>query len=70
MRPEGIGATAPVEGFTCLRYLGAPTTTTTSAGDFAPVDGGVNRVCRGSSPGDNNPSHFRAKASASGALSG
>lgn len=71
VRPEGIGATAQVEGFTCLRYAGAPTTTsTTLAGDFAPVDGGVNRVCRGSSPADNNPSHFRAMPSASRALSG
>lgn len=58
IRPEGIGATAEAQGFTCLRYMGAATTTTPRPASFSPVDGGQNRVCRGDSPSDNNPSYF------------
>lgn len=62
VRPGGIEATAAVQGFICLRYTGAPTTTP-SPWSFVPVDGGVNRVCRGRSPDDNLPSHYTVAAS-------
>ena len=61
MRADGIEATAAVEGFTCLRYTGA--TTTTSPWSFSPVDGGVNRACRGQTPEDNLPSYYQVVAS-------
>ncbi|CAE8583375.1 unnamed protein product [Polarella glacialis] len=49
-RPEGIGATTGLVGSVCLRYTPAPV--------FVPVEGGKDRVCRGSTPLDNLASYF------------
>lgn len=62
VRPDGIGATAAVSGFTCLRFTGAPTTTP-SPWSFSPVEGGVNRACRGRSENDNLASYYQVAAS-------
>ncbi|CAK9090024.1 unnamed protein product [Durusdinium trenchii] len=62
VRPGGIEATAAVSGFICLRYTGAPTTTP-SPWSFFPVDGGVNRACRGRSVNDNLASYYHVAAS-------
>ena len=29
-----------------------------AAGDFVPIDGGIDRACRGASSGDNNPIYY------------
>ena len=29
-----------------------------ATGDFVPIDGGIDRACRGVSSGDNNPSYY------------
>mmetsp|Transcript_83893 Transcript_83893/g.271506 ORF Transcript_83893/g.271506 Transcript_83893/m.271506 type:complete len:871 (-) Transcript_83893:335-2947(-) len=50
-RAGGINATAPVPGFTCLRY-GAVTER------FDLLGGGANRACRGSSPEDNSEAYY------------
>ena len=67
VRPGGIEASAAISGFLCLRYTGAPTTTTTSTTpspwSFVPVDGGINRVCRGSSANDNSAAYYQLAAS-------
>jgi len=74
-RPEGIGATAGVPGYHCLRYLPTTlstskvttwtTTTTTQATatlDFSEVDGGENRACRGASSMDNSAKYYQVSA--------
>merc|ERR1712203_62489 len=50
MRPEGIGATFGLVGFTCLRNM--------QASVFVPVEGGQDRACRGSTPTDNKRSYY------------
>jgi len=50
-RTGGIGASIHRQGFDCWRY--EPTSL-----DFAPVDGGVDRACRGASPSDNRKQYF------------
>jgi len=62
-RPNGIGASKHVSGFTCLRYVpkGFTTTSTTfiaRAGSFEPVDGGSDRACRGANRNDNIESYY------------
>jgi len=57
-RAAGIEATAVATGFSCYRYLKAPTTSPVASSDFQPVNGGTDRACRGSSPADNSPSHY------------
>jgi len=71
-RPEGIGATAGVPGYRCLRYV--PTTSSTSKAaswttttttratatpDFSEIDGGENRACRGASSMDNSAKYYQ-----------
>jgi len=56
-RAAGIEATAVVTGYSCYRYLNAPTTSPPSS-DFEPVNGGADRACRGSSPTDNSASYY------------
>jgi len=51
-REGGISATVPMSGTTCLRYG------TTTDRKFRPVDGGTNRVCRGSGLDDNRESNY------------
>ena len=54
--PEGIFAIKNLSGFTCLRF-GWPTEY------LKPVNGGINRACRGTSGIDNQPHYYRvAKA--------
>lgn len=48
-RPEGIQASAQFTPSVCYRRVGI----------LEPVDGGLDRACRGSSPGDNNPAYFQ-----------
>eukprot|EP00441_Pelagodinium_beii_P008963 CAMPEP_0197703376 /NCGR_PEP_ID=MMETSP1338-20131121/125406_1 /TAXON_ID=43686 ORGANISM="Pelagodinium beii, Strain RCC1491" /NCGR_SAMPLE_ID=MMETSP1338 /ASSEMBLY_ACC=CAM_ASM_000754 /LENGTH=541 /DNA_ID=CAMNT_0043287271 /DNA_START=53 /DNA_END=1678 /DNA_ORIENTATION=- len=59
-RPDGIGASARVPGFQCLRYTatGATTTTTMVPGEFSGVDGGSDRACRGATSNDNDASYY------------
>eukprot|EP00913_Durusdinium_trenchii_P033002 g30895.t1 len=57
-RPEGIEASIPLAGFTCLRYGSYTTTTLPQMGTFEPVDGGEDRACRGANVNDNLPSHY------------
>mmetsp|Transcript_36480 Transcript_36480/g.81439 ORF Transcript_36480/g.81439 Transcript_36480/m.81439 type:complete len:797 (-) Transcript_36480:98-2488(-) len=59
-RAGGIQASIPVRGFTCLRFAGEISTTssTTVAAGWSPVDGAVNRACRGASADDNSPSYY------------
>ncbi|CAE7219039.1 Ftsj3 [Symbiodinium sp. CCMP2592] len=61
-RRAGIGASIQLTGFTCLSYGTVTTTTTTSTRSlsslFEPVDGGVDRACRGASIGDNAPENY------------
>lgn len=49
-RPEGIGATKGVTGFTCLRNKIAPI--------FVPLEGGRDRACRGAAASDNSASYY------------
>jgi len=53
-RYEGIQATLPKDGFTCLKYLAAPI--------FLPADRrtnrGKDRVCRGALTSDNSPEYY------------
>jgi len=49
-RAEGIGATEGKQGFSCFHYLPAPV--------FIPIEGGLDRVCRGATSSDNNPKDF------------
>lgn len=65
-RAEGIGASIPLDGFTCLRLVRnlptstilTVTTTNTISPYFVPVDGGTDRACRGGSTADNLPSNY------------
>lgn len=58
-RPEGIHATAPVAGYTCLVYGTLPATTSPPMlTEFRPVDGGEGRACRGSSASDNSADYY------------
>uniref|UniRef100_A0A7S4V1R1 Apple domain-containing protein n=1 Tax=Alexandrium monilatum TaxID=311494 RepID=A0A7S4V1R1_9DINO len=69
-RSAGIGSTAAYRGRVCLRYVGDDLRTTTlpssqtsttsvnTGGSFEPVDGGVGRVCRGTSSSDNRASYY------------
>lgn len=50
---RGIGASARVTGFQCLRYVEPQTR------GFFPVDGGFGRACRGATKGDNSPAHYQ-----------
>jgi len=56
-RPGGIRASIFLRGFTCLRFLGAPTTTASPL-PFVAVDGGTDRACRGRSPNDNSAKYY------------
>ena len=47
---EGIRETYGLPGSTCLSYALAPV--------FSPLEGGVDRACRGASPSDNPPSNY------------
>jgi len=60
-RPQGIGATAKVPGYQCLRYdpsMAGTTTSTTIIPGFSTVDGGENRACRGATSTDNSHSYY------------
>eukprot|EP00441_Pelagodinium_beii_P005771 CAMPEP_0197705576 /NCGR_PEP_ID=MMETSP1338-20131121/126511_1 /TAXON_ID=43686 ORGANISM="Pelagodinium beii, Strain RCC1491" /NCGR_SAMPLE_ID=MMETSP1338 /ASSEMBLY_ACC=CAM_ASM_000754 /LENGTH=1321 /DNA_ID=CAMNT_0043289485 /DNA_START=186 /DNA_END=4151 /DNA_ORIENTATION=- len=62
-RAQGIEATKPFSGFTCLRYTGGvPVSTSTSVptGDFEPVNGGTGQACRGANINDNSASYYTA----------
>jgi len=63
-RPDGIGATAAVPGYHCLRY-GTPTvgstTTSPSLPGFSYADGGVDRACRGSTAADNSATYYQVE---------
>ena len=48
--PEGIRDTYVVPFTTCLKYTRAPV--------FSPLEGGVNRACRGATPSDNPPENY------------
>eukprot|EP00931_Biecheleriopsis_adriatica_P073481 TRINITY_DN4775_c0_g1_i2.p1 TRINITY_DN4775_c0_g1~~TRINITY_DN4775_c0_g1_i2.p1 ORF type:complete len:444 (-),score=69.16 TRINITY_DN4775_c0_g1_i2:231-1562(-) len=69
IRPEGIGTTKPLAGYTCLRYLNPAEVTSTSSVSIRPgfelADGGFDRVCRGSSVSDNLASYFKVVQAAS-----
>jgi hypothetical protein len=55
-RPQGIGASTPVSGYRCLKYLGSNLGSTK---EFQPVDGGNDRACRGPrGVADNDASHY------------
>ena len=59
VRSEGIQASIPLSGFTCMRYDGPLVTTTTPAvGTWVPMDGGNGRACRGASPDDNAAEYY------------
>ncbi|CAE7241033.1 unnamed protein product [Symbiodinium pilosum] len=58
-RPEGIGATAPVNGFVCLEKASS-TPPKPLPLSFEPVDGGQGRACRGPG-GKNDPNFYRAR---------
>lgn len=53
-RPEGLFVTKNISGFTCLRY-GWPTKY------LQPMDGGTDRVCRRTSPTDNQDYYYRVQ---------
>ncbi|CAJ1416134.1 unnamed protein product [Effrenium voratum] len=50
-RPEGIQASRSSQGSVCFRRVGV----------FEPVDGGIERACRGSNAYDNSPSYFEVR---------
>lgn len=52
IRPEGIHASIALNNYYCLRYGPLPETS------FEPVDGGVDRVCRGAHENDNRAEYF------------
>ena len=56
LRVQGIEATAPALGSTCIRY-GVPDPLR-SADAFPGMDGGVNRACRGANESDNDEKHW------------
>lgn len=59
-REDGIRASIALEHYTCLRFGDLPTTTTAAPlSGFQPVDGGVDRACRGDFPGDNAASYYQ-----------
>jgi len=51
IRSRGIGASIALAGFSCYHRKA-------QANPFQPVDGGLDRACRGSNSADNNPSHY------------
>eukprot|EP00418_Pyrodinium_bahamense_P009328 CAMPEP_0179116396 /NCGR_PEP_ID=MMETSP0796-20121207/54591_1 /TAXON_ID=73915 /ORGANISM="Pyrodinium bahamense, Strain pbaha01" /LENGTH=870 /DNA_ID=CAMNT_0020814671 /DNA_START=1 /DNA_END=2614 /DNA_ORIENTATION=- len=55
-REKGIGATAQVADSTCLRYGVTPD-------PFEPVDGGMNRACRGAVPEDDSLDYYELHTS-------
>lgn len=65
-RPAGIEASISLVGFTCLRLVRnlpsstslSVTTTNSISPYFFPVDGGLDRACRGASSSDNLPSNY------------
>jgi len=61
-RADGIGSSVAISGFTCMRYhlqgIGPSTTVASGSGEFMPVDGGVNRACRGYDAADNSGSYY------------
>lgn len=71
IRPEGIGSTFPLDGYTCLAYTpNLPTTTSTTStlnpALFQPVMGdGTDQVCRGVNAGDNADTYFTVTSAAS-----
>jgi len=52
-RPEGIGATNGVPGFSCEMNMQAPVFSTPYW-----IEGGHHRACRGADPNDNHPSYY------------
>ena len=59
-RPGGIQATIELAGFSCYTYGEMSV-----EDDFLPVDGGVDRACRGGSKTDNSPNHYEVHSAAS-----
>jgi len=60
VRPEGIDASVPFQGYTCLRYGSMATTTPlVTPLPFTPVDGGDGRACRGASASDNLEEYYQ-----------
>lgn len=63
-RPDGVGSTAAVPGYHCLRY-GTPTvgstTTSPSLPGFSYADGSVDRACRGSTATDNSAKYYQVE---------
>lgn len=57
MRAEGIQSTKPLQGYECMRYNQASNGIPTSS-DFEPVDGDIDRACRGADPSDNSPTYY------------
>jgi len=58
VRPGGIEASMPLTRYTCLRRTLAVPMTQVRKGEFQVVDGGVDRVCRGTAASDNAASYF------------
>lgn len=54
-RSGGIQASIPLENYWCLRY---GSQSPGFSGTFEPVDGGVDRVCRGAHENDNFAQYF------------
>ena len=56
-RDGGIQASIALDGFSCYKYEGM-----TVQGQFVPVDGGIDRACRGGSTSDNSPNNYEAQS--------
>lgn len=57
VRPEGIGATQAQDGHMCLSYQ-PEEDDNMWPGRWDPVEGGVNRACRGKTPNDDENSYY------------
>ena len=57
-RADGVQSSKSLPGFTCLSYAEPTEPIPLRSGEFEPVDGAWDRVCRGSSPSDNSARYF------------
>lgn len=66
-RAEGIQSSIALGGFQCYRKASLMMTTSTTTPDvnFSPVDGGVDRACRGQDRGDNSNLYYTAMTATS-----
>ncbi|CAE7357768.1 unnamed protein product, partial [Symbiodinium sp. CCMP2592] len=65
---SGCRGDACSAGNAWLQLHGSFNKATTSESTFEPVDGGMDRACRGSSAGDNRPSYYEVMPAGSGSL--